>query len=111
MMAYGLINKSSKIIIQVEKYRSDALQDEKVTYTVPVESNPNTATNINTNIINNATLKEDTSNLNDTLDEEANDSKYVKGHYKTKKDNTTSNNYSHKGNTNPYSGKRAYSKK
>lgn len=37
--------------------------------------------------------------------------KYVSGHYRTKKDSTTSNNYSHKGNTNPHSGKKGYSKK
>lgn len=37
--------------------------------------------------------------------------KYVSGHYRTKKDSTTSNNYSHKGNTNPHNGKKGYSKK
>lgn len=31
MIAYGLINKSSKITIKVEMYRSDALKNEKVT--------------------------------------------------------------------------------
>lgn len=37
--------------------------------------------------------------------------KYVSGHYRTKKDSTTSNNYSHKGNINPHNGKRGYNKK
>jgi hypothetical protein len=37
--------------------------------------------------------------------------KYVSGHYRTKKDSTTSNNYSHKGNINPHNGKKGYSKK
>ncbi len=37
--------------------------------------------------------------------------KYVSGYYRTKKDSTTSNNYSHEGNTNPHNGKRGYSKK
>lgn len=36
--------------------------------------------------------------------------KYVSGHYRTKKDSTTSNNYSHKGNTNPHNRKRGYNK-
>lgn len=36
--------------------------------------------------------------------------KYVSGHYRTKKDSTTSNNYSHKGNTNPHNGKKGYKK-
>ncbi|NRT88092.1 hypothetical protein [Clostridium beijerinckii] len=35
---------------------------------------------------------------------------YVNGHYRTKKDSTTSNNYSHKGNINPHNGKRGYKK-
>lgn len=37
--------------------------------------------------------------------------KYVQPHYRTKKDSTTSNNYSHKGNTNPHNGKKGYSRK
>ncbi len=36
--------------------------------------------------------------------------KYVSGYYRTKKDSTTSNNYSHKGNTNPHNGKKGYNK-
>lgn len=37
--------------------------------------------------------------------------KYVEGHYRTKADRTTSNNYSHAGNYTPHNGKRGYSKK
>ncbi|MCS6110969.1 hypothetical protein FDB55_01995 [Clostridium botulinum] len=36
--------------------------------------------------------------------------KYIKPHYRTKKDHTTKNNYSHKGNRNPHNGKRGYKK-
>jgi hypothetical protein len=34
----------------------------------------------------------------------------VKSHYKSKPDKTTSNNYSTKGNTNPYTGKKGTKK-
>ncbi|MCW5322013.1 hypothetical protein D8B23_17170 [Verminephrobacter aporrectodeae subsp. tuberculatae] len=33
------------------------------------------------------------------------DSTYVQPHHATNRDNTKSNNYSHKGNVNPYTGK------
>lgn len=33
---------------------------------------------------------------------------YVQGHYKTSSDNTKLNNWSSKGNINPYTGKRGY---
>jgi len=34
--------------------------------------------------------------------------KYVSGHFKTSSDRTRLNNYSTKGNTNPYTGKKGY---
>lgn len=34
------------------------------------------------------------------------DGTYVQGHYKTKANNTKTDNYSTKGNTNPYTGKK-----
>lgn len=34
--------------------------------------------------------------------------KYVSGHFKTSSDYTRYNNYSTKGNTNPYTGKKGY---
>lgn len=33
---------------------------------------------------------------------------YVKGHFKTQSDNSKFNNYSTKGNRNPYTGKKGY---
>ncbi len=36
------------------------------------------------------------------------DGTYVQGHYRTAPNNTTVDNYSHKGNVNPYTGKRGY---
>lgn len=36
--------------------------------------------------------------------------KYVKPYYRTKRDKTTRNNYSHKGNINPHTGKRGHKK-
>lgn len=33
---------------------------------------------------------------------------YVKGHFKTRSDNLKFNNYSSKGNRNPYTGKKGY---
>lgn len=35
---------------------------------------------------------------------------YVKGHYRTRANDTTLDNYSHRGNINPYTGKRGYNK-
>jgi|GEM_PF-1462580 len=34
---------------------------------------------------------------------------YVQGHYRTRANGTTTDNYSHRGNINPYTGKRGYS--
>ena len=37
------------------------------------------------------------------------DGTVVQGHYRTQPNSTTLDNYSHKGNINPYTGKRGYS--
>ena len=39
------------------------------------------------------------------------DGTYVQGHYRSDPDNTTDNNWSTKGNTNPYTGKKGTKKK
>lgn len=39
-----------------------------------------------------------------------NDGSYVQGHYKADPNGTTSENYSHQGNVNPYTGEKGYNK-